>query len=87
MCHLALDENTGSNVFVVSITHLAFDPRLPLAREIAAYQKHPICITVRGSAGTMLEALLLNIINLTGRSSACARRPSPISYVLTSAWQ
>jgi hypothetical protein len=42
ICHLALDENTGSNVFVVSITHLAFDPRPPLAREIAAYQKRRI---------------------------------------------
>jgi hypothetical protein len=42
MCHLAPDENTGSNVFVVSITHLAFDPRLPVAREIAAYQKRRI---------------------------------------------
>jgi hypothetical protein len=39
VCHLANSENTGSNVFVVSITHLAFDPRLPVAREIAAYQK------------------------------------------------
>jgi len=24
----------------VSITHLRFDPRLPLAREIIVYQKH-----------------------------------------------
>jgi hypothetical protein len=42
MCHLAGGENVGSNVFVVSITHLAFDPRLPVAREISAYQKHRI---------------------------------------------
>jgi hypothetical protein len=27
-------------VFVASITHLAFDPRLSVARDIAAYQKH-----------------------------------------------
>jgi hypothetical protein len=26
----------------VSITHLTFDRRLPVAREIAAYQKHRI---------------------------------------------
>jgi hypothetical protein len=42
MCHLVITEYTGSNVFVVSITHLAFDPRLPVARDIAAYQKHRI---------------------------------------------
>jgi hypothetical protein len=42
MCHLALDEETGPNVFVVSITHLAFDPRLPVARDIASYQKHRV---------------------------------------------
>lgn len=29
----------SERAFVVSITHLDFDPRLPLAREIAAYQK------------------------------------------------
>src|ERR1700730_14870729 len=29
-------------VFLVSITHLAFDRRLPVARKIAAYQKHRI---------------------------------------------
>ncbi len=28
--------------FFVSITHLTFDRRLPLAREIAAYQRHRV---------------------------------------------
>jgi hypothetical protein len=40
-----LDLGAGENaeeVFVVSITHLAFDPELPLARDIAAYQQHRI---------------------------------------------
>ncbi len=32
----------GEKVFFVSITHLTFDRRLPLAREIAVYQKHRI---------------------------------------------
>jgi hypothetical protein len=36
------DESTTKQAFVVSITHLSFDPRLPVAREIAAYQKHRI---------------------------------------------
>ena len=30
------------NVYLTSITHLDFDRRLPLAREIAAYQKHRV---------------------------------------------
>ena len=43
VCHL---ERGGGDekgkLIVTSITHLEFDPRLPLAREIAAYQKHRI---------------------------------------------
>jgi len=38
-------------VFLVSITHLAFDRRLPVAREIAAYQKHRIKRIRRENAG------------------------------------
>jgi len=35
-------EEDTDPVFFVSITHLTFDRRLPLAREIAAYQKHRV---------------------------------------------
>ncbi len=42
ICHLAFDEEDKEEVFLVSITHLAFDRRLPVARKIAAYQKHCI---------------------------------------------
>jgi hypothetical protein len=42
ICHLALDEEDKEEVFLVSIIHLAFDRRLPVARKIAAYQKHRI---------------------------------------------
>jgi hypothetical protein len=42
MCHLTFDEKETDEIFLVSITHLAFDRRLPAAREIAAYQKHRI---------------------------------------------
>jgi hypothetical protein len=42
MCHLTFDEEEKEEVFLVSITHLAFDRRLPIAREIAAYQNHRI---------------------------------------------
>jgi hypothetical protein len=43
VCHLVRDGGGENGKLVVtSITHLAFDPRLPLAREIAAYQKHRI---------------------------------------------
>ena len=42
MCHLTFDEEEKEEVFLVSITHLSFDRRLPVAREIAAYQKHRI---------------------------------------------
>jgi len=41
VCHLAREgEDESGRLIVTSITHLDFDPRLPLAREIAAYQKH-----------------------------------------------
>jgi len=40
VCGLALGIDVGNKVFLASITHLLFDRRVPLAREIAAYQKH-----------------------------------------------
>jgi len=41
VCKLSVEEAADDNVvFLASITHLDFDRRLPLAREIAAYQKH-----------------------------------------------
>jgi hypothetical protein len=41
-CHVIFDEEEKDEVFLVSITQLAFDLRLSVAREIAAYQKHRI---------------------------------------------
>jgi hypothetical protein len=41
VCHLAREgDDESGRLVVTSITHLDFDPRHPLAREIAAYQKH-----------------------------------------------
>ena len=40
MCRLEIP--TTENAVHVSITHLRFDPRLPIAREITAYQKHRV---------------------------------------------
>ncbi|WP_234731762.1 hypothetical protein [Acidocella facilis] len=40
MCRLEIPAN--EKAVHVSITHLRFDPRLPLAREITAYQKHRV---------------------------------------------
>jgi hypothetical protein len=51
VCHLTFDEEEKNEVFVVSITHLAFDRRLPVAREIAAYQKHRIKRVRRDNTG------------------------------------
>jgi len=42
VCRLGFGHEDDEKVFFVSITHLTFDGRLPLAREIAAYQKHRI---------------------------------------------
>jgi hypothetical protein len=42
LCHLAFDADVGPRAFIVSITHLLFDRRHPLAREIASYQKHRV---------------------------------------------
>ena len=42
VCRLDFGQDDGEKVFFVSITHLTFDRRLPLAREIAAYQKHRV---------------------------------------------
>jgi len=39
MCRLAVGEANAARVFHVSITHLTFDRRSPLAREIASYQR------------------------------------------------
>jgi hypothetical protein len=41
VCRLDFGSEADNSAFV-SITHLRFDPRLPLAREIAAYQKHRV---------------------------------------------
>ncbi len=41
LCKLDLGPDVENEAFV-SITHLRFDARLPLAREITAYQKHRI---------------------------------------------
>ncbi len=41
LCKLDLGPNVANHAFV-SITHLRFDPRLPLAREITIYQKHRV---------------------------------------------
>jgi hypothetical protein len=41
-CHVTFDENENEEIFLVSITHLAFDRGLAVAREIAAYQKYRI---------------------------------------------
>ncbi len=41
-CHLDFGLNGSENVYVVSITHLKFDSKNPLTREIRAYCKHRI---------------------------------------------
>jgi hypothetical protein len=41
VCHLDF-AGEAKSVTLTSITHLRFDPRLPLAREIAAYQTHRV---------------------------------------------
>ncbi len=41
VCKLDLGSDAEEEAFT-SITHLRFDPRLPLAREITAYQKHRV---------------------------------------------
>ena len=40
VCKLDFGNELEQKVLFASITHLAFDRRLPLAREIAGYQKH-----------------------------------------------
>jgi hypothetical protein len=44
--HVTFDEDEKEEIFLVSITHLAFD-RPAVAREVAAYQKHRIKRTRR----------------------------------------
>lgn len=41
VCKLDFAEDTDKAIYA-SITHLRFDPRMPVAREIAAYQKHRV---------------------------------------------
>lgn len=40
MCKLEFPSEISDRVFFASITHLRFDGRSPLTREIVAYQKH-----------------------------------------------
>ena len=49
VCRLDFGQEKAEKVFFASITHLTFDRRLPLAREIAAYQKHRIKRIRRGN--------------------------------------
>ena len=49
VCQLVFASEDGREVFFASITHLTFDRRLPLAREIATYQKHRIKHIRRGT--------------------------------------
>ena len=42
LCKLDFGQEDTDQAFFVSITHLSVDRRLPLAREIAAYQKHRV---------------------------------------------
>jgi hypothetical protein len=42
LCKLDFGHEDDREVVLVSITNLIFDRRLPVAREIAAYQKHRI---------------------------------------------
>ena len=46
----------------MSITHLTFDRRLPLAREIAAYQKHRVKRIRRSGPDAALWAVSLKAI-------------------------
>jgi hypothetical protein len=41
-CRLAFDTDAEVGTFIVSITHLRFDRRHKLSREIANYQKHRV---------------------------------------------
>ena len=51
LCGLDLGKGEhAKEVFVVSLTHLDFDPGSPLAGEIAAYQKHRIARLQHGGA-------------------------------------
>ena len=49
VCRLDFGRETETAVFA-SITHLRFDPRLPLARDITDYQKHRVKRLRRRSA-------------------------------------
>ncbi len=42
VCHLDFGFSDTNQVYIVSITHLKFDRRNPLARDIEAYCKHRI---------------------------------------------
>lgn len=42
ICRLAFDQVTDKHAFVVSLTHLRVPLSVPVARDIAAYQKHRV---------------------------------------------
>jgi hypothetical protein len=55
LCHLAFDADVGPRAFIVSITHLLFDRRNPLAREIASYQKRRVKRLRRDQGGDAIN--------------------------------
>jgi hypothetical protein len=59
VCCLDLLGAAGEEVYLASITHLVFDPKLPLTRQIALYQKHRIKCIRREMAASQATAFRL----------------------------
>jgi hypothetical protein len=70
MCSLDLG---GEARFVVSITHLKFDPRHVLAREIAAYKKHRIKRINKRSLFGLAPEQAITALQSFGRTRKAAR--------------
>ena len=89
VCRLDFGQDDGEKVFFVSITHLTFDRRLPLAREIAAYQKHRVKRIRRSSSEPPSGPLLRGprpfepdqsgLVNMAWKSSSARRKPSSVN--------
>ena len=90
LCKLDFGQEDADQVFFVSITHLTFDRRLPLAREIAAYQKHRVKRIASQQPGRRRSGRITEsprpsepdqsgLVNMARKSSSARFKPSSVN--------
>jgi hypothetical protein len=88
LCGLDLGKGEhAKEVFVVSLTHLDFDPGSPLAGEIAAYQKHRIARLQHGGATRSGHGRSRAMTRGRRRAQASESGPDPVPKTMAAHYQ